>query len=74
MENVMEYETISVVSTTLGKYTLAKKMDSEDESVKVTGTGMTKPRHFRSVTEATEFAQDQLLILKLENDLLIAQN
>lgn len=62
------WEIFKVVGNELGRFTVSCKNDQ----YKVMGTGMLKPRYFPSAVEAEEFAQDQLLIITLENEQLIA--
>lgn len=62
------WESVKVVSNELGRFVVSSK----DDQYKVNGTGMIKARFFPSADEAVEFAQDQLLIITLENEQLIA--
>lgn len=62
------WEVIKVVSNDLGRFVVSAK----GNQYKVMGTGMLAPRYFPSAEECIEYAQDQLLIITLENEQLIA--
>ena len=67
----MSNHIVKVISNEIGEFTIT--MYDNLNCYGVTGTGI-KSRSFARVAEAIEFAQDQLLILTLENELAIEAN